>query len=561
MGPLQSHHARLIVRSASVALRTLDGRSACYNRGMIAVLMAATLAALFHVTVPAIANAAPKPHASAKPTAKPRPKAKGVSVDPKSGPEGTAITITYPTPLPGYPLPKRALLRDPGVHGWVIMHGAGDWVQWDPRRNALYSAPAHGAGKSADRNTYKALVPYGICGIVIKAKQATVTKLPTGVIQSGITPVPSGAYPSHDKPVKTLEVWLDGQKGAHGKFGLMCDKYTLNVKAKADPTTVIVPPAGSSTVTATVTVKGPAQFLNGKPWPKNKKRPELTTPIFNVDVWYHTTFGTLAPNPAIVRTARDGTANATVSSGAPGVAVVQAVAPGLGDAAATVTFKKKEVLQSSPTPAPAAIAPLAAATHFHFDLSGTPVTSHNGTLDGSGWATQIRGGVSWNHIDDTITWRSTPITYGGDFYWDEWYWDDDLDYCWDDDFPDGQVARINLGGSYEHTSIIDSGFRYDANGFGFNTGFSLKSSPQVSEFGRITYFPTMTSTYDMPTGGAYQFSKQQYDFGVRYKVNPDAHYYLEGGFHDEIMLGKNSNGSSGGGIYNFGPFFGLGARF
>lgn len=199
---------------------------------------------------------------------------------------------------------------------------------------------------------------------------------------------------------------------------------------------------------------------------------------------------------------------------------------------------------------------------YHFDLSETSLSSHNGTLNGGGWGTQLRAGVSWNHIDNTVVWRNNAVSLQFPTMnqgWDESYWDDDLDYCWDDDFPDGQVARINLGFSYQHLDFNDTGFRYTGSGFGFNTGFSLQSSPQVSEYGRINYFPTVNTDFKLPGAtGTYQFDKQQYDFGIRYRPSLNSKFFIEGGFSEEVMHGKNSQA---GGIYNYGPYLGLGSRF
>lgn len=211
---------------------------------------------------------------------------------------------------------------------------------------------------------------------------------------------------------------------------------------------------------------------------------------------------------------------------------------------------------------PPAAPPAAPPVHFRFDLNQTPVTSHNGRLNGGGWATGFRAAISWNHIDDTISWKKYSTAFGSTSnqeYWDEWYWDDDLDYCDDWDYPDGQIARVNGGISYERLSINDSGFRYDGDGLGWNTGFSLKSAPHLTDYGRITYFPTITTSFMLPgTGQQYQVSKQQYDFGVRYTPSLTNDVFIEGGFNEEVLLGK---GSQSGAVRNYGPYLGVGARF
>ena len=199
--------------------------------------------------------------------------------------------------------------------------------------------------------------------------------------------------------------------------------------------------------------------------------------------------------------------------------------------------------------------PQTTPVHFHFDVNLAELAAHNGTLQGSGWGTAIRAGVSWNHIDNTFTYRSIRTSFDGmgSPYWNDSYWDDDLDYCYDDDFPDGQVARINLGFSYQHLSINDTGFPYAAQGVGFNTGFSLRSTPQLTEYGRIAYVPTLTAN----NGVNQQFSRQQYDFGVRYKPSVTKGFFIEGGYFEDVLQGKNG----GGGIYNYGPYLGVGSRF
>lgn len=307
------------------------------------------------------------PKATAKPKAGSKQPSKSsknaLTVSPDAGAEGTVVTLTYAKALAAYPQPLRAMIHDPGVHGWVVMHGAGDYVVFDPKKGLTYTASAKAAPPSSLRNAYTATIPGGICGIEIKPKQAAMTKIPVGFVQGTSSVLAIGQkikrYGSTaTKPTKRLLIWLAGQAGKPAVFGLKCDKFTLSVKAKAKPKKVLVPPVGTSNVTATLKVKGPAQFLNGKPFPKGRPRPTITTPIAGIDVWFHSTCCTLAPNPAIVRTNRAGKATATVSWGKKAVAVVQAVAPGLGDATAIVKFVPKQKQAAAAAGAAAAPAPI-----------------------------------------------------------------------------------------------------------------------------------------------------------------------------------------------------------
>jgi len=349
---------------------------------------------VFTFVVSALGNAkpspSPKPNAKAsakpspKPTATPKPKKKSkgkagnngsgsknaTTVKPRTGREGTTITITYPSPIPSFPLPQRAEFYDAGVHGWVIEHGAGVWISWDGRKQLHYFAPAQVVANTPKHNVYTAVVPYGICGIVIKPKQATVTSVPAGIIQSSLTKVPNGyaktnqgftvigqnvaRYPATAKPTKNLEVWLDGQKGVHGKFGLTCDRYSLQATLKAEPKRVKVPPKGTSTLTGTFTASGPAQFINGKRITNPNKRPTLKIPFNGLSVYFHVNPGPWSLNPPAgtkLMTNTTGQVQATVSSDSPGIAQVQVIATGLGDANAPVEFYTPK---PPPTPAPLA---------------------------------------------------------------------------------------------------------------------------------------------------------------------------------------------------------------
>ncbi len=597
--------------------------------------------AILWVALPAAGSAkaspSPKPSAKAsakpspKPTATPQPKPKhkkknkgkdnakhGVTVSPKTGREGATITVTYPSPIPNYPLAQRAVLYDPGVHGWVIMHGAGDWVQWDSRSKLQYFASAKAAGNPSERDAYTAKVPFGICGILIKSKQATVTKLPTGLIQSGITPVPSGfakttsgvaiigkgmtVYPAKTKPAKRLQVWLFGQPGPRGKFGLICDKYTMNVKVKAHPKKVTVPPAGSSLVTARFSIKGPAQFLNGKRITDPKKRPTQETPFRALGVYFKINPGkwTLAPLPGVtVLTDGNGVATATVTSAVSGAALIQAIATGLGDGHAKVTFVKKKLKKkkkqkrkprppvhavATPTPAPlhpGAIEPSpppvlvsqkghpvaggcsAAKAHraqpIDAGISQMFITAHNGNLQGSGSMTRysLIGKLARfeNRVDYVVTHTGLPT----EEFWNEDDFEDYLDYVFYDLTPEQQecvFTRVLAGGAWHAATFNDTGFTYSAQGLGVNAQIQIQPKPGLLISGSATYYPTNTTSVNLATGEKYQYSSLKYDLNAKYALGTRG-VYINGGFYDEGLHGKNAPGN----ITNFGPYVGLGVRF
>lgn len=295
------------------------------------------------IAIPGTLVAADVTHSALAGPAHASKNAASVSIAPKSGKEGTTVTITYPKALPEYPKPRHAIFYDPGVHGYYIARGAGVYVAYDARSRLKYTVPAAAVIGAAKKNKYTATIPPGICGIIIKSTQATLTHVPAGAVQGSPTVIGQSMtkYPLKSSPGKTLQVWLVGEKGKPAKFSLTCDKYTFSVKVKADPKRVLVP--GSSDVTATLTVKGPAQVVVGAKIKKPAKPLNLLAPLAFEEVMFDTNFGTLAPPaPAKVTTGTDGTAAVSVSSGDPGTATVRAVALGLGDGRATVKFYKLE---------------------------------------------------------------------------------------------------------------------------------------------------------------------------------------------------------------------------
>jgi hypothetical protein len=263
------------------------------------------------------------------------------TVRPAAGREGTTVTMTYPSALPEYPKALKAVIEDPGVHGYVIVHNAGVYVAWDDKRDSKYTVPAVAAGDAAKKNAYRVTIPAGVCGIVIKPEQATVSSVPAGAIQgSGVTVMGQGVttYPRQTSPSKVLSIALGAAHVKPVRFNLSCDTYTLSVTATADPP-LVEPLPGSSTVTATLMVRGPAQVEVAARLTKPSRPVMLLTPLANEDVLFDTTFGEMAPaSPAKVRTGTDGTASVVVSSGIPGTAAVRGVALGVGDARTLVRF-------------------------------------------------------------------------------------------------------------------------------------------------------------------------------------------------------------------------------
>jgi uncharacterized membrane protein YgcG len=264
-------------------------------------------------------------------------------VKPVSGKEGTKVTIVYPSAVPDYPNALKAQIEDPGVHGYVIVRNAGIYVAWDGHKDSEYTVPAAAAGDAAKKNAYTLTIPPGVCGIVIKPEQATVSSVPAGRVQgNGTTVVGQNVttYPRTSSPAKVLSISLIGASGKPAKFKLACDTYTLSVSVAASPA-LVQPLPGASTVTATLAVRGPAQVEVAAKLTK-PSNVNVVTPLAFEDVMFDTTFGTLAPPaPAKVRTGTDGTASVSVSSAQPGRAAVRGVALGVGDGRTDVQFAQK----------------------------------------------------------------------------------------------------------------------------------------------------------------------------------------------------------------------------
>lgn len=248
---------------------------------------------------------------------------KASALSPSTGPEGTEITFTYPK-LASPPSPVTAKFYDAGEHGfYAVNNGAATYVAYDPSKGLSYTAPAVEVASDSKHSKYTTTVPSGICGLIIQSSQ------------------------DQNPPPKVIEVSLqgpDGQtlKGAKpASFKLKCDKYTLSVKITAVPSTVLPDGADQSTVTAILSVKGPAQFINGVRVKPSDPKITIVTPLGLTMVHFNNSLGTIVPNPANVKTDLAGRAVVTVSSADAGIDKVQAIAQGIGDAIVNVHFKPK----------------------------------------------------------------------------------------------------------------------------------------------------------------------------------------------------------------------------
>ena len=246
------------------------------------------------------------------------------AASPESGPEGTLVTMTYPSTVS---LPAGAMLKftDPGEHGYYpVKSGGGMYVSYDSKTGLTYTATgAAGANSSNPNNkTIAGAVPQDVCGLVIVSSQEAAA------------------------PPKILNVEVVGPDGLPvpgmpaGKFSLICDKYTLNVKLTSSQDPVLPDGVDSSTIKANLSVTGPAQYVNGTRLKPGAPKITLTTPLGLVMVNFNTNFGNLNPAaPANVKTNLNGDATVTISSPDAGIARVRATALGVGDSFVDVHFK------------------------------------------------------------------------------------------------------------------------------------------------------------------------------------------------------------------------------
>ena len=234
--------------------------------------------------------------------------------------EGTEITMAVPKSV-FVPAGATVKFYDAGEHGFYsVNNGAATYVAYDPKTGLSYSAPAGTVPSTGSNLSFTATVPEGICGLIIQSAQ------------------------EHPAPPKVLEVSLVGPDGkvlASGSFNLICDKYTLKVTIKASKDPVLPDGADQSTVTANLSVTGPAQYINGKKVKLTDPKIMLTTPLGLTMVHFDNSLGNIAPNPANVKTDLNGDASVVVSSVDAGIDKVQAIAQGIGDAIINVHFPPK----------------------------------------------------------------------------------------------------------------------------------------------------------------------------------------------------------------------------
>ncbi|MBU6501022.1 MAG: hypothetical protein KGJ89_02760 [Patescibacteria group bacterium] len=247
------------------------------------------------------------------------------ALSPTSGPEGTQITLTYPAKIT---LHAGAYLKitDPDEHGYYpVKSGGGMYVSYDPTTGLTYKLPAtQGDSTNPSEKTLSGVVPQDVCGLVIVSAQDAAA--PPKVVNVSVVD-------ANGNPVPGMPT---------AKFSLKCDKYTLSVKMTSSKDPVLPDGADFSTVTATFSVKGPAQYDNGVRLPAGSNKPVLTTPLGLMVVNVTTNFGTMVPpSPANVKTDLNGQVTVTLSSADAGIARVRATALGVGDAYVDVHFKPK----------------------------------------------------------------------------------------------------------------------------------------------------------------------------------------------------------------------------
>src|ERR1043166_6627383 len=227
----------------------------------------------------------------------------GASAPKAEGSEGATVSV----PLPQGTSPRAPLTAsfvDPGEHGFVsVKSGGGIYMTYDPKTNLEYKSTA-----SVDAGGVHVTIPDGICGYIVK---------------SNLEPNP---------PPKYVNVTV---KDADGNIvpgmekvsvAVKCDTYTLAVKINTSKDPVLPDGADQATVTANLSVTGPAQYVNGQKVKPGAPKVTLTTPLGLIDVEFTTDLGTLnPPSPAKVRTDLSGNASVTITSTDAGIASVRAI--------------------------------------------------------------------------------------------------------------------------------------------------------------------------------------------------------------------------------------------
>lgn len=241
------------------------------------------------------------------------------AISPVEGPEGSALTMTVPKDV-NLPSQITATFHDSGEHGFIaVKSGGGMYMTYDPTTNLDYTSPV----QVGSDGKVSIMVPDGICGYVVKSD------LEPNPLPKKVTVTLSGpdGQPISGAPTAT--------------FGVTCDTYTLSVKTKASKDPVLPDGVDQSIVTATLTVTGPAQFVNSERVKAGASKITLTTPLGLVFVEFTTDLGVLAPNPSKLKTDLAGEASVTITSPDAGIASVRASALAVGDAKEQIHFKPK----------------------------------------------------------------------------------------------------------------------------------------------------------------------------------------------------------------------------
>jgi hypothetical protein len=248
----------------------------------------------------------------------------GIKVSqPEGMAEGSSLTLSASKDT-SLPTPLKATFTDSGEHGFVaVQSGGGSYVLYDDKKGLTYSSEATVVGTEESGVKIGVEIPEGMCGLIIQSSQEP-NPMPK-MITVAITG-PDG------NPVPGVQPYT---------FPLKCDRYVLDIKIAASKDPVLPDGLDQSTITATLSVTGPAQFINGQRIKAGQSKPTITTPLGYMMVHFQTDLGALAPNPANVKTDLAGQASVTVSSNDAGIASVRAIAQGVGDAIQKVHFPPK----------------------------------------------------------------------------------------------------------------------------------------------------------------------------------------------------------------------------
>ncbi len=238
-------------------------------------------------------------------------------------PQGGSVTISVPKDTV---LPKNisATFFDAGEHGFIaIKSGGGVYMTYDPTTDLSYKATARVETTPSDQRV-TVDVPDGVCGYIVK----------------------SDLEPNPKPKIVTLSlIGSDGKPipGTETPVAIKCDTYTLSVKTRSTKDPVLPDGADQSKITATLSVTGPAQYVNGQKVKPGSQKITVTTPLGLIYVNFTTDLGVLAPSPSKLKTDLAGEASVTITSVDAGIASVRAAALSVGDAKEQIHFKPKIV--------------------------------------------------------------------------------------------------------------------------------------------------------------------------------------------------------------------------